>query len=278
MGGSFDAAKRLVRATVPLRWRIDISRRIAKLSTPSRHWWVFELLRDFADRDPNGFHRFLWSNHLAYAESYSIAARFGSDNIHPTRVLFFDGIREALSTIQVRPADVTGVFEAGCSLGYLLRHLEVGLFERAQEIEGNDIDGQAVADGQQYLTGIGSRVRLHQADLTALDAVFAGRTFDVVFAAGVLMYLTETDAERVVRTLLSHTGKLLALAALAHPDRDNRELEASGVRERDHTFIHNVDRMVERAGGRVVARRWEGSHRIDGNTVYFVFAQPVGAG
>jgi hypothetical protein len=33
---------------------------------------------------------------------------------------------------------------------------------------------------------------------------------------------------------------------------------------------------VERAGGRVVHRRWEGAQKVGGNTLYFVFAEPAG--
>jgi hypothetical protein len=32
--------------------------------------------------------------------------------------------------------------------------------------------------------------------------------------------------------------------------------------------------MVEQGGGRVVARRWGGGEVVDGNTIYFVLAEP----
>jgi hypothetical protein len=67
---------------------------------------------------------------------------------------------------------------------------------------------------------------------------------------------------------------VLVLAGLAHPDQDNATLAASAVRERDGTFIHNLDAMVQDAGGRVVHRRWEGARLLDGNTIYFVFGVP----
>jgi hypothetical protein len=39
-------------------------------------------------------------------------------------------------------------------------------------------------------------------------------------------------------------------------------------------LIHNIDRMIERAGGRVLWRRWEGARKVDGNTIYFLIAEP----
>ncbi|MEO8452323.1 MAG: class I SAM-dependent methyltransferase [Gemmatimonadota bacterium] len=242
-----------------------------------RYWWVLELLRDLADRDPNEFHRFLWSHHLAYAETYDIAQRFGAANLHPSRRIFFDDLVAALSARGKEPAAIRSVFEAGCSLGYLLRHLETDVFTAAPVLEGNDIDRFAVRQGQDHLNDLGSKVRLHAADLTELPRVFAGRRFDVVMAAGVLMYLQEGDARKVVEGLLRGTGSVLALAGLADPDRDNFELTQSGLRDRDGTFIHNLDRFVADAGGRIISRRWDGARQVDGNTIYFVFAEPGSA-
>ena len=267
-------ARRWVRATVPL-W---LRRRAAIVVGQQRwlggrYWWVLELLRDFADRDPNEFHRFLWSHHLAYAETYDVSSRFGAANLHPSRQIFFEGLVGALAVRGIAPAAVRSVFEAGCSLGYLLRHLETEVFTAATLIEGNDIDRFAVQRGQEHLVELGSKVRLHAADLSDLPAIFGGGRFDVVLAAGVLMYLREADARRMVEVLLRGTGQVLALAGLADPERDNRELAESGRRERDDTFIHNLDRFVT-AGGRVISRRWDGARQVDGNTIYFVFAEP----
>ena len=55
---------------------------------------------------------------------------------------------------------------------------------------------------------------------------------------------------------------------------DNAALAQSDVRATDRTFVHNLDRMVELAGGKVVGRRWEGDRQVDGQTIYFVFALP----
>ena len=54
------------------------------------YWWTRELLRDFAEDDRSGYHRFLWSHHLAYAASYEIEARYGDENMKESQedVLF----------------------------------------------------------------------------------------------------------------------------------------------------------------------------------------------
>ena len=41
---------------------------------PGRHWRAARLVADLAERDPNAYHRFLWSHHLAYAESGALPA------------------------------------------------------------------------------------------------------------------------------------------------------------------------------------------------------------
>jgi SAM-dependent methyltransferase len=243
----------------------------------SRYWLALELLRDEAERDPESFHRFLWTNHLAYAESYDVERRFGKNRIHPSRMLLFQDLARMLAARGVEPTKVESVFEVGCSLGYLLRHLETTLFTGARILEGNDIDRRAIRDGSAYLAHVRSKARLHEADTAELSGLLGSRRFDVTLCAGVLMYLQEDEASRVVSVILSHTNLVAVFAGLAHPERDNRELARSDRRDRDGTFIHNLDRMVEAAGGRIRFRRWDGPVELEGNTIYFVFATPKAA-
>ena len=271
------AGKALVRRALPLAWRKSLAVWLGGQGwIEARHWWTRELLRDFAERDPDGYHRFLWSHHLAYAETYEAGQRFGADNIHPTRRLLFDETRQCLAGLGVTPErDVAAVLEVGCSLGYLLRELETGMFRGAATLDGIDVDARAIAEGQAWLGAAGSRVRLMVGDMAALDALVGDRRYDVVLCAGTLMYLREAPAADVVAAMLHRTRRLLVLAGLAHPERDNAGLTASTLRERDGTFVHNLDAMVARAGGRVVRRRWEGPRIVDGNTIYFVLAAPA---
>ena len=275
IGGS--AAKRLVRAGLPLALRQRLAIWLGgRKWLAARHWWVAELLRDFAARDPDAYHRFLWSHHLGYAETYEIPQRFGAANIHQSRHLLFADIHAYLWKCGVDPArDVESVFEVGCSMGYLLRFIETDVFPGARTLEGIDIDRYAIQAGSAWLGHQGSAVRLAAADMASLDQVLGTRRFDVILCAGVLMYLQYHTAALVVRAMLRHAGRVVALAGLAHPERDNGELEASDVRQRDGTFIHNFDAMVRQGGGRVVARRWEGPRVVDGNTIYFVLAESI---
>ena len=271
------AAPRVVRAVLPLGVRKRVAAWIGRQRwLAPRHWWSMEMVRDWAERDVSGYHRFLWANHLGYAETYEPDERFGPGRVHPSRLLLFDELRGALRDQGADPAaDVRSVLEVGCSMGYLLRHLETTLFPAARVLEGIDIDAYAVGRGAEVLAREGSRARVRVGDAAALPALVGDRRYDVVLCAGVLMYLRQDEAAAAVAAMLRRTAGLLALAGLAH-ESDNARLDRSVPRERDRSLVHNLDAMVERAGGRVVRRRWDGARQVAGNTVYFVFAEPAG--
>jgi SAM-dependent methyltransferase len=280
MAPPISAAKRLCRqffrSLIPLavRKRLAIGlQRWTWVNAQRRHWWSVELVRDLADKDVDAFHEFLWTHHLGYAATYEIAERFGAENIKLSRRLFFADLRQALSDRGVvAERDVRSVFEVGCSLGYQLRYMETDLFPRADRLEGVDIDRYAIEAGSQFLRAEKSRIALHHGDMRDLERILSSTTFDVIACAGVLMYLTQEAATEVVGVMLRRT-KFLAVAALAHPSVDNKQLTRSETRSSDSTFVHNIDAMVAAQGGRVVARRWEGGRDFEGNTVYFVFAE-----
>lgn len=270
--------KTLLRQVLPLPVRKSLASSLGRRDVwPGRYWWGMELLRDWADRDPDAFHRFLWHHHLAYAESYEVEQRFGVDRIHPSRRLLFEDLERWLLRVGHPPGGIRSVFEVGCSLGYLLRHLETGLFASADVLDGVDIDGRAVDRGADYLAQLGSKVRLQTGDIGELAAHLSLPRYDVVVCAGVLMYLTAGEAERVVGAVLRHTRTVAAFAGLAHPEADNASLDRSVLRARDGTWIHNIDAMIQRWGGTVAWRRWEGPREVEGNTIYFIFATPPGS-
>jgi SAM-dependent methyltransferase len=273
------AIKRGLVRTLPLGVRKRLAiwiNRSSWLPPGDRGYWATQLLTDFAERQVNEYHKFLWTHHLAYAETYEVALRFGYDKLNASRKALFAELALRLREAGVGPPDtIHSVFEVGCSLGYLLRYIETDVFVAATELEGVDIDAQAIASGTAHLQALGSKVALHHGDMESIDSLLGRRKFDIVLGSGVLLYLTESAAQRLVGRLLEHTGKLLVITALAHPSVDNRELAASEPRVSDGTWIHNVDRMVRVNGGRVVARRWEGSRMLDGNTIYFVYAAPA---
>jgi 2-polyprenyl-3-methyl-5-hydroxy-6-metoxy-1,4-benzoquinol methylase len=274
---SKEALKTALHRTIPLtvRKRLAVGvHRCRWLPERRREWWSQQLISDFADVDVNAYHKFLWANHMAYARTYDVAQRFGEDRINETRKIFLRELEHVLIDGQTDPAlDVNSVFDVGCSLGYLLRYVENGLFSEAEKLAGIDIDVQAIAEGQSYLERSGSKVRIGAADMEDLARVLGNDRYDVFFCTGVLMYLEESKAAEVVRVILDHTAVVAAFAGLAHPEVDNSAMEHSAVRHEDGSFIHNIDAMVARAGGRVIARRWEGSRVVDGNTIYFVFAR-----
>lgn len=271
--------KRLIVAIVPLGLRKKLAIWLSRRSwgnADTRAWWCTELLTDFAADDANAYHKFLWTHHLAYARSYEIAERFGYDNFNQSRKILFEELPDRLSAIGLDPdADVDSVLDVGCSLGYLLRYVETDVFPGAGSLVGVDVDGHAIRDGSRYLQGIGSKVQLYDCDLETMTEVVGDQAFDVVLASGVLLYFDLASAERVVHQLVQRTRKLLIITGLAAPDCDNRELQASQVRERDGTWIHNIDAMLEGAGARILARRWEGGRIVDGNTIYFLYAGPA---
>ena len=227
---------------------------------------------DLAERDNGAFHKFLWSHHLAYALYYAAEERFRGP-IETSRAKLFSDLEDHLHEQGVESSGVDSVLDVGCSVGNNLRYLEEGSFQSASVLHGIDIDHGAVADGSRYLASVGSRIKLMAGDMEDLDGIVGDRRYDVVFCAGVLLYLDEERAASVVRSMLQRANVMCAFAALANAGFDNRLLEASEQRAWDMSHVHNVDAMVAAAGGRVVARRWE-SGTLDGRqTIYFVFAR-----
>lgn len=263
----------LIRGT-PLGIRKWLAVRInhcAAIPLRYRSYAATELLKDFAETDINEYHKFLWAQHLAYAETYEIDLRFGYENFNTSRKILFSELPSYVEKAGLAPGEVRSVLEVGSSLGYLLRYLETDVFTQAECLEGIDIDAHAIAAGASYLKSLGSKVHLQQGDMESIDFYFAGTRFDIVLASGVLLYLDQNSATEFVANLLAHTGKLLVITALAHPEIDNAKLESSLPRVSDGTWIHNVDRMVAVARGSIIGRRWEGGTIVDGNTIYFLY-------
>jgi len=214
------------------------------------------MLDDVRRRDPDGLHRFLWSNHLAYAATYQVRKRFGASNINPTRHLLFQDIVARLAAGGLDASAVGSVFEVGCSMGYLLRHLETDVFPGAAVLHGLDIDRPAVEAGSAHLRSLESRVRLFAADLDETERIMSEREYDLVLCCGVLMYVNEQAAAQLVRTMLSRARRMVGLICLAHPEG---QAAGSEMRATDGTFIHDVDGMIREANGRLVSSKWVGT-------------------
>src|SRR5262245_47892048 len=103
-----------------------------KLPTSFRFEVAMGLLTDLRHRDPVALHRFLWSNHLAYAARYEVPHTFGASKINPTRHVLFNSISAHLRSRGFDAGrEIRSVLEIGCSQGYLLRHLETTMFRSA---------------------------------------------------------------------------------------------------------------------------------------------------
>lgn len=248
---------------------------------PRTYHLSFLLLRDLARKSPSEFHKFLWSHHLGHAETYEIERRYADPE--PTRQVLFHEICAHLRSRGIVPErDVKSVFDAGCSLGHVLRFAETDIFPSATVLTGVDVDSYAVFAGSAHLRRLGSKVQLTCEDISLLEQSMKTQAYDVIICFGVLMYLDRAAAEHSVKIMLQRCGMLLALSSWPHPLADNSQLneslEASKLVRNtpdimDGVMIHNLDAMVQQAGGRVVSRRWTGSELVGGDKpLYFVLA------
>lgn len=269
--------KKIIRLLIPLplRKRLAVSLYQQDWCPPQRkEWWTLEMLRDFAVKDINQYHKFLWSHHMAYAKTYETGLRFGHENMEGSRKIFFSDLKNLLAKLNVNPGhDISSVCEVGCSLGYQLHFLETEMFTGARELRVIDIDRYATEAGAAHLRDVRSKVDLVCADMEDLETILGNRTYDVMVCTGTLMYLKEASAAHVVDVMVRHTGTVLAIAGLAHPEIDNRFLHHSTTRAQDESFIHNIDSMVKIAGGTILARRCGGGKTVDGHAIYFVYAK-----
>jgi SAM-dependent methyltransferase len=266
------------RSAVPLPARMRLAAWLARQPwLPVGDHFAVGLVRDLLVKDPKGFHKFLWSNHfMGYARWYdSEDELFAFEQMQPSRIEFFRDLTAALDGEGIDRSGVRSILEVGCSQGYLLRYAEVNVFPTCPEIMGIDIDAPAIAKGQEVLGRAGSRVTLMVGDMEALDTLVGDRLFDVSLVPGVLSYLDESDAVRMVARLLSRTGKMVAFAGLACLERNNNELTRSQPSpNHPGQWIHNFEALVTNAGWRVVRTRWEGPKEYNRQTICFVFAVP----
>ena len=246
------------------------------LPSNKRSRWSQEILKDWAEKDINAYHNFLWKHHLAYAETYRPELRFGQRNLKGSREIFFNDLSNVLFQNQIYPAtDVNSIFEVGCSLGYQLVYLEENVFPNSKILHGFDIDEHAINAGKKYLEKLSSRVKIFTGDMNNIEEILHGKNYDIIICTGVLMYLSEVDASYVVKTILRHANLLVAISGLANPDIDNNKLDHSKFREHDKSLIHNIDKMITNAGGEIIKRRWGGRHIVDGNSIYFLFCRKL---
>jgi SAM-dependent methyltransferase len=240
-----------------------------KLPTSFRFEFAMGMLTDLRHSDPVALHRFLWSNHLAYAARYEAPHRFGASKINPTRHVLFNSISAHLRSRGIDAGrEIRSVLEIGCSQGYLLRHLETTMFRSATILHGLDLDAHAIKTGSEHLDSLGSRVKLFAADMEMPEKIIGGGIYDVVLCCGVLMYVNPIIAERVVRMMFSRAVRLVGLICLA-PLKGQH-----GLRESDGAFVHDMDSMIDRAGGKVLSSRWIGTTTSGSSPSHVIIAEP----
>ena len=272
--GTIRRMARILGQTLPFSARQALVTRLKWTRLPG--WFEFSMgmLDDLRCQNPDALHRFLWSNHLAYAMSYEIANRFDATNLNPSRHILFEDITSHLRSRGLDPhRDIRSVFEVGCSMGYLLRHLEVEVFPSASILHGLDIDSYAVETGMAHLHSLQSAVKLFLADMAATEGVMGSRMYDVVICCGVLMYVNENTAAQVIRTMLHHAGHLVGLICLAPTGHRHSPGRHSETRVSDGAFIHDVDGMIHRAGGRVLSSKWIGSSTSGSSPANVILAE-----
>ncbi len=270
--------KEYIRKALPLSLRKNIAVWLNNQRWSSKWDYMTQgILRDFQKIDPKAFHKFFWSNHiLSYAKQYDSEQLFDINRMEPSRRIFFNDLLSVMKEIGLDHNDIDSVLEVGCSLGYLLRFIETDILPDAKELVGIDIDGDAINKGADYLHHAGSKVQLIHGDMEDLDRLVGNRTFDVVFAGGVLSYLNDDDAAKMVLKMLKRTKKVFALIGLACTTKDNSGLQQSLLDDtRGNQWVHNFKSMVEAAGGHVVKCRWEGARLFNYQTIYAVFAVPA---
>src|SRR5215469_1562012 len=212
-------AARFAGKGLPLSVRRALVVFVGRRKLPGGFEFAMGMLDDLRRRNPDALHRFLWSNHLAYAVTYEIPKRFGASNLHPSRHILFSDMVGHLRSRGLDPCkDIRSIFEIGCSMGYLLRHLETEVFLSATTLYGLDIDTYSIEAGAAHLSSVQSKVKLFAADMTHTDRIMADQIYDVVLCCGVLMYVNEGTAEQVVRTMFSHACHLVAMVCLAPPE------------------------------------------------------------
>lgn len=240
-----------------------------KLPTPFRFEFAMGMLTDLRHRDPVALHRFLWSNHLAYAARYEVPHRFGASKINPTRHVLFDSISAHLRSRGFDAGtDIRSVLEIGCSQGYLLRHLETTMFRSATTLHGLDLDAHAIRTGSAHLDSAGSRVRLFAGDIETAEKIIGSETYDVVLCCGVLMYVNASIAEQVVRMMFTRVVRLVGLICLA-PLKGQ-----CGLRASDGAFVHDMVPLIDKAGGKVLSSRWIGTPTSGSSPSHVIVAEP----
>jgi len=275
---AFHAAVRgsagFLRLLLPLEIRKALVVRIEQLKFRWGADFSLGILADLRRHNPEALHRFLWSNHLAYAATYEVEKRFAASNLNPTRQILFGQIVDYYRRCALNPREqIRSVLEIGCSLGYLLRHLELYTFPDAAPLHGLDIDRHAVQTGMSYLQSVNSKVRLFEADVTRVGNVAGNQLYDLALCCGVLMYVNKETAKATLQKIFAVSRRLVGIICLAHDER-RRTILNSEIRKSDGAYLHDMHRMIEEVGGRLISSTFVNAAASGSSPSHVILAEP----
>ncbi|HWB82544.1 MAG TPA: class I SAM-dependent methyltransferase [Bryobacteraceae bacterium] len=238
---------------LPLEIRKGLVLRIERL----KFRWVPDfsigILEDLRRHDPEALHRFLWSNHLAYAATYEPKKKFEASSLNPTRQLLFRQIVDYYRSSGLNPQEqIRSVFEVGCSLGYLLRYLELYVLPAAAPLHGIDIDRYAVRTGMSYLQSVNSKVQLFDADVAKIGEATGNQQYDLVLSCGVLMYLNKKTAKATLQKMFALSRRLVGIICTAHQGDGGATLN-SETRKSDGAYLHDMHSMIRESGHYIIS-------------------------
>jgi hypothetical protein len=89
-----------------------------------------------------------------------------------------------------------------------------------------------------------------------------------MLCCGVLMYVNTSIAEKVARMIFARAVRLVGLICLA-PLKGQH-----GVRASDGVFVHDMDPLIDKAGGKVLSARWIGTTTSGSSPSHVIIAEP----
>ena len=189
-----------------------------------------------------------------------------------SRRMLFDDLVSVVRELGLQPSDIGSILEVGCSLGYLLRHLEVEVFPGCRELLGIDIDGPAIRKGTDYLKRHGSRWSSPQGDMEDLDWMLVPGP-SIWSSPPVSSAISTNRMPPAWCPCARRTNKVLAFAGLACTGCNNDQLDRSETSpNHEQQWIHNFAAMVSAGDA------WSGAggrrKLYNLQTIHFVFAVP----
>ena len=115
-------------------------------------------------------------------------------------------------------------------------------------------------------------MKLFAAEMETTEHVIGGQVYDVVLCCGVLMICEREYRREGVRDMFSRARFLVGLICLAPLETAPGR---SVMRASDGAFVHNMDLLIGRAGGRVVSSNLIDTSISGSSSSHVIVAEPV---